>query len=73
MIKIKFKEYVPIIDKICIIGIYSVNENTIKFQGNPLKIKPLIYSIDPKIIEKINIEEIFLLNLKREQVKVANP
>tara|TARA_B100000941_G_C28294092_1_gene443043 strand:+ start:502 stop:669 length:168 start_codon:yes stop_codon:yes gene_type:complete len=54
-------------------GRYSVNENTIKFQGNPLKIKPLIYSIDPKIIEKINIEEILYLNLKNEQHRVATP
>tara|TARA_B100000530_G_C15717014_1_gene392287 strand:- start:430 stop:597 length:168 start_codon:yes stop_codon:yes gene_type:complete len=54
-------------------GKYSVKENTIRFHGKPLKTKPLIYSTDPKIIEKIKIEEILLFKLNIEEINVANP
>ena len=44
-----------------------------RFHGNPPKIKPLINSNDEKKIEKINIEENFLLKEKKEQANVTIP
>ena len=45
----------------------------IKFQGKPLRIKPLINSIKAKIVEKIKIVKKFFSNLKNEQINVTKP
>ena len=54
-------------------GKYLVKENTIRFHGNPLKTKPLMYSTDPKINENIKIDEILLFKLNIEEINVTNP
>ena len=41
------KPYVPIKDNICNISKFSKKLNAIKFQGKPVNIFPLIYSIKP--------------------------
>ena len=69
----KFSEQVPIKGKICKEGKLFERQKTIKFHGKPPKIKLLKNSILPKTIEKIKIEEILFLKLKKLQVKVTNP
>jgi len=54
--QIRLKEYVPIIDNICIKFIDFEKLNEIKFQGKPVKIKPLNISIIPNKIENIKNE-----------------
>tara|TARA_B110001452_G_scaffold90368_1_gene74326 strand:+ start:884 stop:1156 length:273 start_codon:yes stop_codon:yes gene_type:complete len=53
---IKLKEYVPIIDNICIKFIVFEKLNAIKFQGKPVKMKPLNISIIPNKVENIKNE-----------------
>ena len=48
----KFKEYVPICDKICIVGKWFERLNTIKFHGKPPRVELLKNSIAVKIIKK---------------------
>ena len=59
--QIKLKEYVPIIDNICIKYLLSEKLNAIKFHGNPVKINPLINSIDPNKAENNKNETIIFL------------
>ena len=69
----KLNEYVPTIEITCKNCKWSIHENTIRFHGNPPKMKLLINSNDEKKIEKINIEENFLLKEKKEQANVEIP
>ena len=52
----RLKEQVPITDKICIKYVFSEKLYAIKFQGKPVKIKPLINSIKPKKMENVKKE-----------------
>ena len=54
--QIRLKEYVPIIDNICIKFIVFEKLNAIKFQGKPVKMKPLNISIIPNKVENIKNE-----------------
>ena len=63
----------PTIERICKKFILFVQENAIKFHGNPPKIKLLINSIKEKKNEKISTEENFLSKEKKEDKNVATP
>ena len=69
----KFREYVPMKDKICKEGKLFERLKTIKFQGKPPKIKLLKNSMLPKKIEKIKIDEILFFKLKKLHMKLTKP
>ena len=53
----KFKEYVPIRDKIWIEYVNSDRLKAVKFHGKPVKIVPLKYSTNDMTLAKNNIDE----------------
>ena len=61
------------IDKTCNDGKCSVRLKTKRFQGKPVNISPLIYSIKEKNIAKIINDEKSFLKLNRQEIKEANP
>ena len=63
----------PIWDKICKEDRLFERLKTIKFHGNPPKIILLRYSIPPKKIEKIKIDEILFFKLKKLHTEVTMP
>ena len=69
----KFKEQVPMKDKICKEGRLFERLKTIKFQGKPPKIKLLKNSTLPNKIEKIKIDDTLFFKLKKLHIKVTTP
>ena len=53
----KFKEYVPIRDKIWIEYVNSDKLKAVKFHGKPVRIVPLKYSKNDMTVAKYNIDE----------------
>ena len=64
VIQYKFNPYVPIIDVIRKISNWFDKLYTIKFQGKPVSIDPLINSTIPKIKEKRKNEPKFVFGFK---------
>ena len=69
----KLKAYVPITDIICNISGWLKKLKAIKFQGKPVKIKPLKNSIKPKRRENEKNKLIIFLKFKKNRKKVTKP
>ena len=69
----KLKAYVPITDIICNISGWLKKLKAIKFQGKPVKIKPLKNSIKPKRRENEKNKLTIFFNFKKNRKKVTKP
>ena len=69
----KFKEYVPIKDKIWIEYVNSDKLKTVKFHGKPVRIVPLKYSKNDITLAKYNMDEKLKFSLKKDRTKKDIP